>query len=108
MSSIGRSAFYGCYNLKSLELPISLESIGNYVFSWLNKIESIVLKQNKPISLESSSAFPSDMKFIVTPASTITAYKSDAMQVLMLILVLLFLLRKCYTVEGLTLPACVR
>lgn len=78
LKSIGSYAFYGCYNLKSLELPISLESIGNYAFSWLNKIESIVLKQNKPISLESSSAFPSDMKFIVTPASTITAYKSDA------------------------------
>lgn len=78
LKSIGSYAFYGCYNLKSLDLPASLESIGNYAFSWLNNIHCIVLKQNKPISLESSQAFPSGMKFIVIPVSALTAYKTDA------------------------------
>lgn len=33
MTEIGKSAFYGCSNLKSVDLPNSVTTIGRYAFS---------------------------------------------------------------------------
>ncbi len=43
VTAIGKSAFYTCFNLKSVTLPNSVTSIGNNAFFWCKALTSVVI-----------------------------------------------------------------
>ena len=46
VTSIGKSAFASCSNLKEIKIPNSVKSIGNYAFSGCTSLESVELSNN--------------------------------------------------------------
>ena len=77
LEEIEERAFYDCYNLSKIALPSSLTTIGNYAFYYCS-LRTVELTQEQPISLGGTNAFDSNVRFFVTPASAVSAYKSAA------------------------------
>ena len=55
LKTIGEYAFYYCeYQLKKIELPASLDSIGDYAFSRLNNLSYVVSRIQNPFKISES------------------------------------------------------
>jgi len=52
--NIGKSAFWGCGELTTVEFSESMESIGDWAFQWCSNIENIVIPNSPNLVIESS------------------------------------------------------
>ena len=66
---IGRSAFYWCYRMKSVSLPISLKSIGESSFAECNNITSLVIPEGVKTIGQNAFSWCNNMKLLELPST---------------------------------------
>ena len=101
VTGIGDYAFYRCENLKSVEIPDSLISIGQYAFSETNirgmtlpenvasigngafedceNMNSITINAYKPPKLGGTDVFLGSVEKIFVPAPVVSSYKTEGL-----------------------------
>lgn len=76
VETIGYGAFDGCYNLKEVQFPISLNEIGSYAFSGTSALETVGFKNGCNIATIGEMAFfESGISEITIPASVTNIYE---------------------------------
>ena len=74
--SIARDAFNHCDSLKSIELPSSMEKIGDFAFYWCDNLKSIICKAKNPPMFERNSFLRLDHSIpVYVPQESIEKYK---------------------------------
>ena len=77
MTSIGDDAFYNCRELKAIEIPSSVSSIGDYAFIYCLGLTSITFKGSTLPELgEEVFMGVNNSNIVYVPANSIEAYKS--------------------------------
>lgn len=76
VSSIGANAFE-CCGLRTLVLPASLESVGNYAFYYCNRLRRIVsLAKKPPVAFDETFESCSGLSLVEVPSGSVDAYRS--------------------------------
>ena len=76
VTSIAREAFYYCSALTTIELPASIESIGDYAFQGCPAIVSVTCKALNPPTMGDGIFYDSSaLEHIYVPAWSVDAYK---------------------------------
>ena len=77
VTSIAREAFYYCSALTTIELPASIESIGDYAFQGCPAIVSVTCKALNPPTMGDGIFYDSSaLEHIYVPAWSVDAYKA--------------------------------
>lgn len=77
VTSIAREAFYYCSALTTIELPASIESIGDYAFQGCPAIVSVTCKALNPPTMGDGIFYDSSaLEHIYVPAWSVEAYKA--------------------------------
>ena len=77
VTSIAREAFYYCSALTTIELPASIESIGDYAFQGCPAIISVTCKALNPPTMGDGIFYDSSaLEHIYVPAWSVDAYKA--------------------------------
>ena len=77
VTSIGSSAFSGCYALSSVVIPSSVTSIGSSAFTNCYALGIVTILATTPPALGGTSAFNTTyQKRIYVPAASVSAYKA--------------------------------
>lgn len=85
ITTLGDASFYCFSSMRICEIPSSVTSIGNNVFSSTNKLEKIIFRGTTPPTVTSSSFMTNDSQasvnipttcVIEVPCSALSAYKS--------------------------------
>ena len=88
ITTLGDASFYCFSSMRICEIPSSVTSIGNNVFSSTNKLEKIIFRGTTPPTVTSSSFMTNDSQaslnipttcVIEVPCSALSAYKSIPM-----------------------------
>lgn len=75
IKDIGRLAFYYCRNLEEIEIPESVESMGNYCLGYTN-LKHLVMKPVKSPTLAENFLYGSDqLRIINIPEGSLNSYK---------------------------------
>ena len=74
VTTIGKSAFYGCSNLTFITIPSSVKSIGNYAFCECTGLESITVLASNPPTLGGESVFYDVPQSILVYVPDVDAY----------------------------------
>lgn len=77
VTSVGSSAFYYCTNLTTIELPGSMENIGDYAFQGCPAIVSVTCEALTPPTMGDGVFFDSSaLEHIYVPAWAVDAYQA--------------------------------
>ena len=76
VTSIGRSAFYGCSVLSSITIPNSVTSIGKSAFSGCSGLTSVIVKRETPVDITSDVFTNRANATLYVPQGCIAAYKA--------------------------------
>ena len=76
VTSIGKYAFFYCYDLTSVAIPNSVTSIGKYAFFYCHDLTSVKVGMASPLSIASSTFTTQDYATLYVPAGSKSTYRA--------------------------------